>query len=217
MIANTPGQNCSIHIIECLSSRICHDLVSPIGAIHNGTELLTELGPGGIDDALGLIQHSASQASARLKCFRLAYGQAGLDSNIKFDDIHNTFRDYIGSERLQFQGHVGDLGAVLDTPKGFMKALLNVLLIAGECLPRGGLVKSDIVGTSDAIITAEGDGAIFKPDINDCINNLMSDIDVTPKIVHAYLLGYMLKTYRLKLQVISQDARAVTFKLSMRD
>ena len=217
MIDTTPNQGCSIHIIECLSSRICHDLVSPIGAIHNGTELLTELGPDGVEDALGLIQHSASQASARLKCFRLAYGQAGLDSNIKFEDIHKTFRDYIGSERLQFQENIANLGAVLDIPKGFMKALLNVLLIAGECLPRGGVVKSDIVGMSDAIITAEGDGANFKPEINDCINNLMSDIDVTPKTVHAYLLGYMLKTYRLKLQIINQDAQAVTFKLSIRD
>ena len=80
-------------VLELVSSRICHDLVSPVGAINNGVELIQELGEDAGAEAMQLIAASAVQASARLKCFRLAYGAAGTDKNIGFREVKDAFTE----------------------------------------------------------------------------------------------------------------------------
>src|SRR5262245_14012335 len=66
-----------LRFAELLCSRLCHDLVSPIGAINNGVELLEEFGGGGSDEAMGLIASSGRQAARRLQFYRVAFGLAG--------------------------------------------------------------------------------------------------------------------------------------------
>lgn len=66
-----------LRAVELLCSRLCHDLVSPVGAISNGVELLTEMGPDA--EALTLVGQSAQAAANRLKFYRVAYGAAGAD------------------------------------------------------------------------------------------------------------------------------------------
>ncbi|MBM3540521.1 MAG: hypothetical protein FJX51_00610 [Alphaproteobacteria bacterium] len=66
-----------LRAVELLCSRLCHDLVSPVGAISNGVELLTEMGPD--EEALALVGQSAQAAATRLKFYRVAYGAAGAD------------------------------------------------------------------------------------------------------------------------------------------
>src|SRR3954468_5609680 len=70
-----------IRVVELLSSRLCHELISPVGAINNGVELIEEMGAEMADEAIGLIAHSADQASRRLRLLRLAYGTAGSDKS----------------------------------------------------------------------------------------------------------------------------------------
>ena len=86
--------NKSASVIELLASRICHDLVSPVGAINNGVEFMEETGDDAEQraEALNLIAHSASQASAKLMAFRIAYGSGGRDPNIKPEDVQKAFR-----------------------------------------------------------------------------------------------------------------------------
>jgi len=64
-------------ILELMASKVCHDLISPIGAVNNGIEFLTEMGPDAGEEVTDLIAFSASQASAKLKAFRMAYGVGG--------------------------------------------------------------------------------------------------------------------------------------------
>ncbi len=73
-------------MLEVLASRVCHDLISPVGAVHN-VEFLQETGIEGGADAIALIAHSAQQAAAKLQIFRLAYGAGGRDPNIKPEDV----------------------------------------------------------------------------------------------------------------------------------
>ena len=54
-----------VHLLELLSSRICHDLISPVGAIHNGLEFLEDMGPDALEDALELMKHSTKQATTK--------------------------------------------------------------------------------------------------------------------------------------------------------
>lgn len=67
-------------VTSLLASRICHDLVSPVGAIVNGTDLIAEIGVGDVQDEIAMIRQSAGRASALLQYYRIAFGAADDDS-----------------------------------------------------------------------------------------------------------------------------------------
>ena len=79
-----------IIFLEALSSKICHDLISPIGAVNNGLEILEELGADAGEEVIELISFSAAQASAKLRAFRMVYGSGGSDNNLKASDAHEA-------------------------------------------------------------------------------------------------------------------------------
>ena len=116
-----------------LSSRICHDIISPVGAINNGLELLDE---GGADeDAMNLIRQSARNASARLQFARIAYGAAGSAGMlIDTGDAEAVTVAYLKNEKPELTWTGGR--ALL--PKNKVKLLLNLVLIANAAIPRGG-------------------------------------------------------------------------------
>jgi histidine phosphotransferase ChpT len=118
-----------------LCSRVCHDIISPVGAINNGLELLEE---GGSDeDAMQLIRASAVNASARLQYARLAFGAAGsAGMQIDTGDAHNVATAYIRNEKPELEW----IGARALLPKNKVKLLLNLLLIANGAIPRGGKI-----------------------------------------------------------------------------
>lgn len=116
-----------------LCSRICHDIISPVGAINNGLELLEE---GGADeDAMALIAASARNASARLQFARIAFGAAG-SAGVQIDtgDAQNVATAYMANEKPEFTW----TGARAFLPKNQVKLLLNMILIGITAIPRGG-------------------------------------------------------------------------------
>ena len=116
-----------------LCSKVCHDIISPVGAINNGLELLDE---GGADeDAMNLIRQSARNASARLQFARIAYGAAGSAGMlIDTGDAEAVTVAYLKNERPELTWTGGR--ALL--PKNKVKLLLNLVLIANAAIPRGG-------------------------------------------------------------------------------
>ena len=130
-------------------SRVCHDVISPVGAIINGLEVLEEEK----DDemrgiALDLIKKSAATASARLQFCRLAYGAAGsAGAAIDTGDAEMVTRGLINDERTKLVWN----GARQLAPKNKVKLLLNLCLIALSAIPRGGLVTVDLSGEGDAL------------------------------------------------------------------
>lgn len=118
-----------------LCSKVCHDIISPVGAINNGLELLDE---GGADeDAMMLIRDSARNASSRLQFARIAFGAAG-SSGMQIDtgDAEAVATAYFRGEKpsLTWEGERALL------PKNMVKLLLNLLLISGSTIPRGGSI-----------------------------------------------------------------------------
>ncbi len=116
-----------------LCSRICHDIISPVGAINNGLELLEE---GGADeDAMALIAASARNASARLQFARIAFGAAG-SAGVQIDtgDAQNVATAYMANEKPEFTW----AGNRAFLPKNQVKLLLNLILIGISSIPRGG-------------------------------------------------------------------------------
>lgn len=119
-----------------LCSRVCHDIISPVGAINNGLELLDE---GGADeDAMELIRASALNASVRLKFARLAFGASGsIGASIDTGEAEKAVRDFIDADRKTEVNWTGPRAIIA---KNRVKLLLNLFLVAYAAIPRGGTI-----------------------------------------------------------------------------
>jgi len=140
----------ALDLAALLCSRVCHDLISPTGAIVNGLEVLEEKQS---DEetktfALDLIKKSAKTASARLQFCRLAFGAAGSSTaQIDLGDAQNMARAFLEDGKTKL---VWNLPHVL-MPKNRVKLLLNMLIIAGQTIPRGGVMTVDPIGAGDTM------------------------------------------------------------------
>src|SRR6202167_1161919 len=128
----------ALDLAALLCSRVCHDLISPVGAIVNGLEVLDE------DKneetkifALDLIKKSAHQASAKLQFCRIAFGAAGsAGAQIDLGDAEKVTRGLLSDDKTTI---AWNLPREL-MPKNRVKLLLNMLLIAVAAIPRGGMI-----------------------------------------------------------------------------
>lgn len=138
-----------------LCSRVCHDVISPVGAINNGLELLDE---GGADeDALDLIRTSALNASVRLKFARLAFGASGsAGASIDTGEAEKAAKDFADADKKVEVTWSGPRAIV---PKNRVKLLLNLFLVAYGAIPRGGNLDVTLENPeTDAVfeVTAKG-------------------------------------------------------------
>jgi histidine phosphotransferase ChpT len=137
----------ALELAALLCSRVCHDLISPVGAIVNGLEVLDDSSKQEDRDfALDLIRKSARTASARLQFCRLAFGAAGsAGAQIDIGDAQNMARGHLEDEKTKL---AWNLPRVL-LAKNRVKLLLNMLIIAQQTIPRGGTLTVDPVGEGD--------------------------------------------------------------------
>lgn len=150
----------ALDLAALLCSRVCHDLISPVGAIVNGLEVMED----GKDEetnafALDLIKKSIKTASARLQFCRIAFGAAGsAGTQIDLGDAEKVARGFMEDDKTKL---TWNLPRVL-LPKNRVKLLLNMLVIAGQVIPRGGVVTVDAEGNGESTgfkITAAGTNA----------------------------------------------------------
>jgi histidine phosphotransferase ChpT len=177
-------------VLELVASRICHDLVSPVGAVNNGVELMQELGEDAGDEAVKLISDSAQQASIRLKAFRLSYGAAGTDKNIGFKEIREAFSDLLKAGRVQAEFEP-DLGVKFSMPpRGFFKCMLNLLVMAEECNHgEGKIAISALEGNKGIRILVTGKNPGFREGAEAALKGDTTPENLDPRSVHAYITG----------------------------
>jgi histidine phosphotransferase ChpT len=139
----------ALELAALLCSRVCHDLISPVGAIVNGLEVLDDdPKPEDREFALDLIRKSAKTASARLQFCRLAFGAAGsAGAQIDLGDAQTMARGHLEDDRTKI---TWNLPRVL-LAKNRVKLLLNMMVIAQQTIPRGGVLTVDPIGEGDAI------------------------------------------------------------------
>jgi histidine phosphotransferase ChpT len=149
-----------LELAALISSRICHDVISPVGAIANGLEMLGEEQDESMrEQTMDLIRKSARQASAKLQFARLAFGAAGsAGAEIDLRDAERVARDFVqgGKHTLSWQG------APVTLPKNKVKLLLNLLALGVVALPRGGMVNVQIKGEGPQVafrVLAQGEPA----------------------------------------------------------
>ena len=147
----------SLDLAALLCSRVCHDVISPVGAIVNGLEVLEDENDASMRDfALDLIHKSARQASARLQFARLAFGAAGsAGASIDLGDAEQVARGMFQDDKVTLSWSAPR--ALL--PKNRVKLLLNLLVIATNAVPRGGTIDVKVTGDAEAsefVLTSKG-------------------------------------------------------------
>ncbi len=199
-----------IKVLELLASRICHDLVSPVGAVNNGVEYLEEMGPDAVEEALSLIKFSAAQASAKLQAFRYAYGAGGGDSSIKPEDIQKAFSALISGDRKVSQSWdpyapLGQAG----NPPGFCKVLMGCLMLAQEFLPKGGNVSvRPGVDAGETLVIAEGQDFAVRPGVAGALKGEVNESRLDPKTIHPYALCMIAKQYSFEVSLEEEAGKA---------
>lgn len=180
----------SAQFASLLCSRLCHDLLSPVGAVNNGVELLAdERDPAARASYLELLANSARVAAEKLKFFRLAFGAAG-----GFGEQVDT-----GEARAAIEGLFGTEGKVrvewmVDAPdmdKTALKVLLNLALIGGDALVRGGTLAIGAErhpGGTDIVVRAEGPRLTMRPEIRDTLDGRANEADLAPLVAPAWLV-----------------------------
>lgn len=154
------SQLSDLDLAALVSSRICHDIISPVGAIANGLEVMEEDADQAMrDHAMDLIRKSATQASAKLQFARLAFGAAGsAGSEIDLNEAQKVARAVAETDKHKVEWE----GPAVSLAKDKVKLLLNIVTLAMLALPRGGTLKVSISGESSApefTVRCEGDAA----------------------------------------------------------
>jgi histidine phosphotransferase ChpT len=162
----------ALELAALLCSRVCHDLISPVGAIVNGLEVLDDNPkPEDREFALDLIRKSAKTASARLQFCRLAFGAAGSSgAQIDLGDAQTMARGHIEDGKTSIAWNLPRLLL----PKNRVKLLLNMMVIAQQTIPRGGVLKVDPIGEGETIgfrVTASGLNARMPQNIADLLSS----------------------------------------------
>lgn len=160
----------TLELAALLCSRVCHDLISPVGAIVNGLEVLDDdPKPDDREFALDLIRKSARTASARLQFCRLAFGAAGsAGAQIDLGDAQNMAKGHFEDGKITIAWNLPRLLL----PKNKVKLVLNLLVIAQQTIPRGGVLTVDPLGEGEAMgfqITAAGLNARIPQTIADLL------------------------------------------------
>lgn len=204
-------------VLELMASRVCHDLVSPVGAINNGVELMEELGDDAGEEAVKLIANSAQQASIRLKAFRLSYGAAGTDKNVGLKEIRDVFLDLLKAGRIQADFEQ-DLGVKFSMPpQGFFKCLLNLLILAEECNHGEGKIHVTAGDGNKGIrVVVTGKNPSFREGAEAALKGSTPVEDLDARSVHAYLTGRFIDYFGLKLSVDAKpDFGRLEFQLNI--
>ncbi|MBL8689591.1 MAG: hypothetical protein JNL04_10850 [Rhodospirillaceae bacterium] len=148
-----------LKLAEMLASRLCHDLVNPIGAVANGVELLSEFCDTMQKDALDLVASSADSAMKRVAFFRVAYGFAGHDEGQSILEVRALADGFLAGGKVALAWPPGPDDAALGLPRSGLKLLLALVAFGAETLPRGGSLAVTVESPTGARVVATGTGA----------------------------------------------------------
>ena len=207
----------SYEFASLLCSRLCHDLLSPVGALNNGIELLAdEHDPEMRARCLDLLAESARASANKLKFFRLAFGAAGgFGEEVDTREARTAIDGLFGVDgRIQ-------IGWMVDEPtmsKSALKILLNLVLIAGDSLVRGG--RLDIgaerhEGGVDIVVRAEGTRVVLDSELRRVLSGEESE-DIAPRAAAAWLVRSLIEEGSGELQFMDGEEGVLLLGAALR-
>lgn len=212
MTKSTPATSThptDLELVALISSKICHDVINPVGAIYNGLEILAEEDdPDAKSSAMVVIRNVTEQASARLQFARFAFGAAGsAGALIDLSTAEQISRGFLsaGKHKLIWTGPAGHVA------KERVKLLLNMISSAVSALPRGGEIAVTIKGPMDKAsfeIRCRGTGA--KPPLY--LAEFLAAGPTSPldtMSIQPYYTARLAKSAGMKLEVVKDVADIV--------
>jgi histidine phosphotransferase ChpT len=179
-----------VDFASLLCSRLCHDLLSPVGALNNGLELLAdESDPAMRERCMELLHESARTSANKLKFFRLAFGAAG-----GFGDLVDVREAHAAIQGLLADNKRTTLGWMVESdtlPKAAVKVLLNLALIANDALVRGGTLDigaESNAGLLEIVVKIEGPRITLDPELRATLTGGEQPDGVTPRAAGAFLV-----------------------------
>lgn len=163
-----------------VGSRICHDLISPVGAIGNGVELIGMGGSSGPE--LELISDSVGNANARIRYFRVAFGLAGAEQMVGVREIRAILSDLAIGGRVSYEWDVER-----DVPRQELRAAFLALMCLESALPYGGFLSISEVANRWQL-TAEGRKIAFEENLWADLTRVNRTVEITPGRVQFGLL-----------------------------
>lgn len=200
-----------LDLAALLCSRVCHDVISPVGAIANGLELIDdpEMDAETKDTALAMVRSSARTASAKLKFCRIAFGAAGsAGALIDMGEAGETAKAFVGEEKVKLDW----LAPRENRPKQQVKLALNMMLMAMAGIPRGGVVTVNAEGD---VFTAraQGDRAKVPDAIAQVVEGTADLSTLDARLVQPYYAKQLAQSAGLTLSM-SMDGDDVLVKAS---
>jgi histidine phosphotransferase ChpT len=194
----------AVTLSSLMSSRLCHDLVNPVGALASGLEVLADpsADEGMQEAALDLIRSSAEKSVALLKYARLAYGASGgHGAELPFDEAHNVLKGMFAWSKATLDWRIPSIHA----PKDEVKAVLVLAQAAADCVPRGGVVTVEgAIGAYE--IRVAGQRVLLQDDMVRALSGETADLK--PKFAPHYLAGLAARGAGGGIETVSEEGAA---------
>lgn len=207
MGVSVAGDLSALELSALLCSRVCHDVISPVGAITNGLEVLEDdADPEMRSFAMDLIVKSASQASAKLQFARLAFGAAGsAGAELDLGDAKAVVEGLMKSEKATLAWSV----PAANIGKDYVKLLLNMILIGIAAIPRGGEVSVSLEGELSAPtlrVKSVGPAARIPEETAKFLGGLDPETFLDARAAQPYFTGLVARSLGLNIDARLEDA-----------
>lgn len=203
----------AVDFASLLCSRLCHDLLSPVGAMNNGLELLADEQDAGMRaQVMELLADSAAVSANKLKFFRLAFGAAGgFGDAVDTREAQAAIAGLVGRERKV------EVEWLIESPtlsKTAIKVLLNLVLMASDALVRGGrlIVGAETRGrVTEIVVRAEGPRLALDEEVKRTLGGETAGDRLTPKVAPAWLVHSLATETGGHAQVLAPDGSVLLF------
>ncbi|WP_454917486.1 histidine phosphotransferase ChpT [Xanthobacter sediminis] len=196
----------ALDLAALLCSRVCHDVISPVGSIVNGIEVLEDEGAADMREAaLELIAKSARQASARLQFTRLAFGAAGsAGAQLDLGDAEQVSRGMIEDDRTRVEWSLPRAFQ----PKNKVKLLLNLVLLAAAAVARGGVVQVSPTGEGEAmgfVLAARGPRARIPAGAAALVAGEVPEGGLVAQVIQPYYAGLLARASGMAVSFVQGE------------
>jgi len=204
-----------LQLAALLCSRLCHDLIGPIGALNNGIEILAdEDEPAMREQATQLLGDSADEAARRLRFYRLAFGASGgMGQSIPLSEAREATLGLFhkGRTKLEWPADVN----LPSVDKSLVKLVLNMVLLAGAALPRGGILslRSGSGEHSPVVVAAAGTGARVESEIQTILDQKLDHALIDSQNVVAFYAVALAASQGLRIAAAKPTEGCIEFAL----
>jgi histidine phosphotransferase ChpT len=204
------GVTIDFRVLELLNARLCHELVSPVGAINNGVELLDEEDPDFVRDAIQLIGQSARKASQRLQFYRFAYGTTSSGSGAAAAGGRDLAAGLLEGGKVRCDW----LSEAATLPIDWQRLACNMLVLGAEALPRGGSVTVRPLreGASGIEVEAQGDVVNLTPEMRGALEKQTPVDELTSRTIQPFFTALLAGQLGARLVLAEVEPQRALFR-----